>query len=197
MSERPLRERQMSSEPRPTTARATGGAGIIRTLLLLYSAWTTPVMNAAFFAAYYLFFYELIVRANFGYFLLTIPLWLLVLFVLASSTLATVAVSYLRISLQRRRGIPGIAGSPVGVVVGAFVASCACNLPLVAPLLYFIGLNSLEVSGVISFLAAYQQAIVEAIVLINLVSIYYYLRQISRSGPVRKRSVNNTVNRTG
>lgn len=186
----------MSGEPKAATVARTGGAGIIRTLALLYSRWTTLAMNAVFFAAYYAFFYELIVRANSGYFLLTVPLWLLVLFVLASSTLATVAVSYLRITLGRR-AIPGIAGSPVGIVVGSFVASCACNLPLVAPILYFIGLNSLEVSGVITFLAEYQQTIVEAIVLVDLVSIYYYVRQISRSGFARARPVNNAVNRPG
>lgn len=167
--------------------------GIPVTLVSLYSSRTTLAMNAVFFALYYLFFYELILRSNLGYFLLTIPLWLLVLFVLVSSILATVAVSYLRISL-RARVIPGVAGSPIGVAVGAFVASCTCNLPLVAPVMYFIGLNSLEVSGVISFLAAYQQTIVEAIVLVNVLSIYYYLRQISRSGFTRRRSVNDTVN---
>ena len=77
---------------------------------------------------------------------------------------ATVAVSYLRLAL-RRRSLPGVAQSPIGVALGAFVATCSCNLPFIGPLLYFIGLNSLEVSGVLSFLAAYQQAIVEAIVL--------------------------------
>ncbi|MDG6914992.1 MAG: hypothetical protein JRN58_08880 [Nitrososphaerota archaeon] len=164
--------------------RDGGGACPWRVFVRLYSGWRTVAMNAAFFAAYYLLFYGLILHSNDGYFLLTIPFWLLLVFVLASSALATVAVSYIRISV-RRRGVPGVAGSPVGVVVGAFVASCSCNLPLLAPVMYFIGLNSLEVSGVISFLAAYQQAIVEGIVLLDLASIYYYLRQISRSGAVR------------
>lgn len=148
--------------------------------------------NAVLFVAYYLLFYEMIVHANSGFFLLTIPYALLVLFVLASSALATVAIAYIRISI-RHRGLTGAAGSPIGVAVGAFVASCSCNLPLLAPVLYFVGLNSLEVSGVISFLAAYQQAIVEAIVLVDVASIYYYLRQISRAGPRRGQAVNNGV----
>ncbi len=155
--------------------------GVLRTFAQLYSSWKTLVMNAAFFAAYYVFFYALILSSNSGFFLLAIPLWLLVLFVLASSALATVAVSYLRISFKRRT-LTGVIESPVGLAVGALVATCSCNLPLIAPVLYFVGLNSLEVSGAISFLAAYQQTVVEAIVAINLVSIYYYLRQISRAG---------------
>jgi hypothetical protein len=143
-------------------------------------------MNGVFFVAYYLLFYELILSSNSGYFLLAIPFPLLIAFVLASSALATVAVSYLRISL-RRRVLPGVVESPVGLALGALVATCSCNLPLLAPAMYFIGLNSLEVSGVISFLAAYQETIVGAIVIINVLSIYYYLKQISRSGFARTR----------
>ena len=160
--------------------------GSLRTLARLYSSWKTLLMNAVFFGAYYLLFYEAIVRSNAGYFLLTIPLSLLVLIVLASSIQATVAVSYLRLAL-RRRSVSGVAQSPIGVALGAFVATCSCNLPLIGPVLYFIGLNSLEVSGVLSFLAAYQQAIVEAIVVIDALSIFYYLRQISRAGFGRAR----------
>ena len=155
--------------------------GVLRTTFALYSSWKTLLTNGAFFAAYYLLFYELIVHSNSGFFLLTIPFSLLVLFVLASSALATVALSYLRLSL-RRRSLPGIAQSPIGLALGAFVASCSCNLPLLAPLMYFLGMNAVEVSGAISFLAAYQQAIVEAIVAIDALSTYYYLRLISRSG---------------
>ena len=188
------------------TRRSTNQTGVFRTFVVLYSSWKTILTNVVFFAAYYLLFYEMIIHSNAGFFLLTIPFSLLVLFVLASSALATVAVSYLRLSL-RRRSLPGVAQSPLGVTLGALVASCSCNLPLLAPVLYFIGLNSLEVSGVNSFLAAYQQTIIEAIVVLDALSIFYYLRLIS--GSVRARPklrdtgpeeavmapVNNTVNR--
>lgn len=166
--------------------QGAGGLGVVRTFVSLYSSWQTLATNAVFFAAYYVLFYELILHSNAGYFLLTIPFYLLVLFVLASSALATVAVAYLRISL-RKRALPGLAGSPIGVAVGTFVVSCSCNLPLLAPLMYFVGLNAVEVSGVESFLAAYQESIVYAIVVLDAVSIYYYVRQISRSGLARGR----------
>lgn len=166
------------------TSEAMAGparASVLRTFVSLYSSWKVILTNGAFFAAYYLIFYELIVRSNSGFFLLEIPYWLLVAFVLGSSALATVAVNYLRIS-ARRRAFSGVVESPVGLAVGAVVASCSCNIPLLAPALYFVGLNSLEVSGVISFLAAYQRTLVEAIVVVDAASIYYYLRQISRAG---------------
>jgi hypothetical protein len=201
---------KMSGES--SLARKRGGAnglGLLRAFVSLYSSWKMFLTNAVFFAAYYLLFYELIVRSNAGFFLLTIPYSLLVVLVLASSMQATVAASYLRLALQRR-SLAGVAQSPIGVALGAFVATCSCNLPILGPLLYFIGLNSLEVSGILSFLAAYQQAIVEAIVVVDVLSIVYYLRQISRSGLGRARAspadrgrpsaeraatpVNNTVN---
>jgi hypothetical protein len=159
-------------------------AGVLHSLVILYSSRTTLLTNGFFFAGYYLLFYAVITYSNSGYFLLTIPSYLLVLLVLASSCSATVAVSYLRIS-RRRGSVPGVAQSPIGVAVGAFVASCSCSLPLLAPVLYFIGLNAIEVSGVISFLASYQAAILAAITVFNLLSIYYYLRLISRSGMTR------------
>jgi hypothetical protein len=207
MFERRGCEKPMSGDQSQGKTRqgSTSQAGVLRTFVALYSSWKTILTNVVFFAAYYLLFYEMITHSNAGFFLLTIPFSLLVLFVLASSALATVAVSYLRLSL-RRRSIPAVAQSPIGVALGAFVAGCSCNLPLLAPVMYFIGLNSLEVSGVISFLAAYQQTIIEVILVIDALSIYYYLRLISGSSGARPRPrddprvetvaapVNNTVN---
>ena len=161
-----------------------GRAGVLRSFLVLYSSWMTVLTNIVFFVAYYLIFYAAILYSNFGYFLLTIPFYLLALLVLVSSSLATVAVSYLRLS-RRKRTFTGMAQSPIGVALGAFVASCSCSLPLIAPALYFIGLNALEVSGIVSFFASYQEAIIEAIVVLDIVSIYYYLRLISRAGVTR------------
>jgi hypothetical protein len=159
-------------------------AGVLRSLVVLYSSWTTLLTNGVFFVVYYAIFYLFITDSNFGYFLLTIPFYLLVLLVLASSSLATVAVSYLRLS-RRKSTLPGIVQSPIGIGLGALVASCACSLPLLGPALLFIGLNAVEVSGVISFFASYQETILQAIIILDLVSIYYYLRLISRSGPAR------------
>jgi hypothetical protein len=171
----------MSREPSVTTRARANEPGVIRSLVAIYSSWTSLLTNGLFFAGYYIAFYEVIVYSNSGYFLLAVPSYLLALLVFSSSCSATVAVSYLRIS-RRRRSIPGMVESPIGVAVGAFVASCSCTIPLLAPALYFVGLNAIEVSGVISFLASYQTAIFEAIIAFNLLSIYYYLRLVSRSG---------------
>ena len=171
----------MSGNPSVKVRGRSDKAGVLNSLVALYSSWTTLLTNGVLFAGYYLLFYAVIVYSNAGYFILTIPSYLLALLVLASSCSATVAVSYVRIS-RRRRSIAGVAESPIGFAMGALVASCSCAIPLLAPTLYFVGLNAIEVSGVISFLASYQTVIVEAIIVVNLLSIYYYLRLISRSG---------------
>jgi len=164
-----------------TKGRLGGGAaGILRALLVLYTSWKTLLINAILFAVYYFIFYETIVRSNAGFFLLSIPYYLFFLLVLSSSVLATVGISYLWRS-RRSRSLAGVAQSPLGVAVGALVASCSCSIPVLGPALYFLGLNALEVSGVISFLASYQQAVILAIVILDVVSVFYYLRLISKS----------------
>ena len=153
----------------------------LHSLVSLYSSSRTIVINSLFLVVYSLFFYLVIRYSNFGYFLLTIPLALLLLFVASSSVLATVAVRFIWLSAARRRFL-ALAPSPTALVVGSVVASCACNIPVLGPVLYFLGLNALAVSSVISFIAQYQVYIVSAIVLVNAASTYYYLRLISRMG---------------
>jgi hypothetical protein len=178
----------MSESSSPGEARGRGSeAGVLRSLAALYSSRATLPVNAALFAAYYLLFYETIVRSNGGFFLLAVPYPLFLSLVLASSVLATVALSYLRTS-RRVRDLTGVAQSPISLAAGALVASCACSIPLLAPLLYLIGLNAIEVSGVVSFLAAYQSTITGAIVVLDVASVFYYLRLISRAGPPSSRT---------
>lgn len=154
-------------------------ASTLHSLVVLYSSSRTMALNALLLVAYYSFFYLVIRYSNFGYFLLTLPVGLLLLFVVSSSVLATVAIRFIFVSAARRRFL-ALAESPAALVVGSVVASCACNIPLLGPLLYFLGLNALAVSTVISFVAQYQAYIVSALVVLNVASTYYYLRLIAR-----------------
>ena len=67
-------------------------------------------------------------------------------------------------------------GVKVTVAVGTMVVSCACEAPILAPLLYFLGMNSLGVSAVISSLAKYQGPLVLVMTGLNAISSLYYLR---------------------
>ena len=149
-------------------------------MVAVYSSVPTIILNLSLLAVYYSIFYLLIRYSNFGYFLLTIPLSLLLLFVASSSVLTTVAVRFFLLSAKRRR-LLALAPSPIAFIVGSVVASCACNIPLLAPVLYLLGLNALAVSGVLSFLAQFQVYIISSLVIVNAASTYYYLRLISRA----------------
>jgi len=158
------------------------------TFARLYSSPGTLAMGVALFGFYWVLFYELIKYAGEGFFLVAVPLPLLVLFVLSSSVLATVSIAYLRSSTRRRRGAVGVAQSPLTLAAGTAVVTCACNIPLLGPLLYAIGMNSLSVSAVISSLAQYQEPLVLAMIGLNALSACYYLRLIGATGGRTPRS---------
>ena len=155
---------------------------VARTFARLFSSPRTLALSAVLFVCYWVLFYELIRYAGQGYFLVAVPLYLLVLFVLSSSILATVGIEYLRAATRRRRGAVGFAQSPLTVLAGTAVVSCACNIPLLAPLLYFVGMNSLGVSAVISSLAQLQVPLVVAMTGLNALSVLYYLKLMGASG---------------
>jgi hypothetical protein len=163
-----------------------GAGSYLRTVATLYSSWRVIVMNVVLFGLYYLVLYWTITGSNSGYFLITIPYYLFLLLVLSSSVLATVATSYFRLS-RRTRSFTGVVQSPLGVAVGAVAASCSCSIPLLGPVLLFLGGNALEVSGVISFLARYQEEIIVAVVVLDLLAVGYYVRALSRSGSLPAR----------
>jgi len=148
---------------------------IARTFARLFSSPRTLATCAVLSGFYWVVFYELVRYAGEGYFLVAAPLPLLVIFVLSSSVLATISIAYLRLAARRRRGAIGVAQSPLMVAAGTVVVSCACNVPLLAPLLYSIGMNSLSVSAVISSLARFQEPLVLAMTGLNAVSACYYL----------------------
>jgi hypothetical protein len=149
---------------------------IARTFARLFSSPGTLATCAVLFGFYWVVFYELVRYAGQGYFLVAAPLSLLVLFVLSSSVLATISIAYLRLAARRRRGAVGVAQSPLMVAAGTAVVTCACNLPLLAPLLYSIGMNSLSVSAVISSFARFQEPLVLAMTGLNALSACYYLK---------------------
>lgn len=148
---------------------------IAGTFVRLFSKPPILGLSAVLFALYWAVFFELIKYAGKGYFLVTVPLQLLVLFVVSSAILSTLSIAYLRTAARKSKGVVAAAQSPLTVAVGTVVVSCACELPFVAPLLYFLGMNSLGVSAVISSLAQVQEPLVIAMTALNAVSSLYYL----------------------
>ena len=72
------------------------------------------------------------------------------------------------------------------MLAGTAVVSCACSAPLLAPLFYFVGMNSLGVSSVISSLAQLQEPLVLGMIALNALSVLYYLKLIGASGRLKR-----------
>lgn len=159
------------------TAMAQNG-NIARTFARLFSSPGTIAIAVVISVGYWIVFYELIRYAGQGYFLVSVPLPLLVIFVLSSSVLATISIAYIRLAARKSRGAVGVAQSPLMVAAGTAVVTCACNIPLLGPLLYSVGLNSLAVSTVLSSLARFQEPLVLAMMVLNALSACYYLKLI-------------------
>ena len=155
--------------------------GIAQEFVRTFSAPINVGLCVALFAAYWLVFFELIKYAGRGFFLVTVPLPLLIAFIISSALLSTLSVAYLRSAYRKRRGVIAAAQSPIAVAVGTVVVSCACEIPFLAPLLYFLGMGSLGVSAVVSYLAQVQEPLIVVLTVLNVVSAVYYLRLIGAS----------------
>ena len=101
------------------------------------------------------------------------------LLILSSSILLVIATFIIR-STSKPSGYAGGAYSIIINLLGSLFVSCGCQAPLLATLLYFIGLNAVEVSFLYSFFASYNAFILLAFIIINILLIYYYLGTASQ-----------------
>jgi len=85
------------------------------------------------------------------------------------------AIATFIISRSKPSGYAGGAFSFIASLLGSLFVSCSCQAPLLATLLYFIGLNAVEVSFLYTFLASYNAFILLAFIIVNILLIYYYL----------------------
>jgi len=171
-----------------------GQGNVAWTFARVFSSPWTLATEAVVFAIYWFVFYDLVRYASSGFFLVEVPVWLLVVFVFSSSVLATLAITYLRAATRKRRSALGMAQSPIMVAAGTAVVTCACNIPLLGPFLYFIGMNSVGVSVVISEVARIQEPLVTAMIAVNALTAVYYLRLI---GSAHRQGYSSPGLRTG
>lgn len=175
-----LRWRTSLSQGKPKRADS------FRALRDVYSSKVNILVNLIALLVYYAIFYLGIKLSNSGIFLVTIPGYLLYSFLITSSILFTVGFHYFRTSMRKRQIMMAGTTSALGVMVGTIVASCTCSVPLVAPLLYFLGVNAVGVGFVISTIADFQTQLIIGIILADVFLIYLYLRQLSRFTGVDK-----------
>ena len=101
------------------------------------------------------------------------------LLILSSSILLVIATFIIK-SASKPSGYAGGAYSVIVSLLGSLFVSCGCQAPLLATLLYFIGLNAVEASFLYSFFASYNAFILLAFIIINIFLTYYYLGMASQ-----------------
>lgn len=139
------------------------------------------------FFVYYLSFRYLISSSNGGLVLIAVPIYLVYALISTASILFTLSVYSLISSFPRtgRNGAPPGIFSAFSVFVGGVSAGCACQAPILYGMLYFLGLNSLEASGLVTSFADHENAIMEAMIAVNLILIVLFYGRIQKAnGPI-------------
>ncbi|HUB92410.1 MAG TPA: hypothetical protein VL945_00450 [Candidatus Saccharimonadales bacterium] len=153
-------------------------------LLILKNAVTSPaflILLVVAAAVYYLFIKYMITISSQGVFLVTAPWYLLYILSATSALLLTVSAYSIHISLKYSlMGLEDGAASAVTTFIGSLVTSCGCSAPILAVILYGIGVNAIGVSGAITFIAVNQAWLLGAVSLVNLLLTYHSLGKVSK-----------------
>ncbi len=159
----------------------------LRTFAAIFARKRYMAIAAAGALLFYYLFYYLVSAENYGAFILLMSPYLLYALVVTSGILFAISVFAVANSLASRR--MGIEGGIIGVLmpsIGGVVASCACTFPIIASVLLFFGVNTLEAAGIISLVNSYQLWIMLAMIAANLAIIYYYLGRLGISKKRRR-----------
>jgi hypothetical protein len=156
----------------------------IRTLGLAYRSWHYWLLTASAGVIYYFILQYLIEISNKGIVIITVPKYLLFLLDITAAISITLGVYSVRQSLIRTRALSGASSgvvSSLSVLTAGVSVSCACQAPILYNILYFVGLNSFEASGIVVTINDLQVPIMWGLVALNLIVI---LIITTRTGPI-------------
>lgn len=146
--------------------------------ILLSPAFVVFLIIAAII--YYLFIKYIITISSQGIFLVTVPTFLLYLLAASSALLLTISAYSIHISYKYSvMGIEDGAASAVTTFIGGLVTSCGCSAPILAVILYGLGVNVIGVGSALTFLSVNQDWLLGIVVIVNLLLMYYSLGKVS------------------
>ncbi len=126
---------------------------------------------------YYFVFY-LIAKANAGIFLVTVPMYL-VLVLVASAALTLVVSIYGLFGAYRqmKKATCTISASASALIpaIGGIAASCGCESGLLMPFLLSLGFDAVQAFSFSRALAAYNMLVFAILIAINLFLVYFQL----------------------
>lgn len=154
--------------------------GRVHVLAEFLSSESYVGIAAAGALAYFWIINYLVASSNYGIFLISVPAYMLYVMVGTAGILLALGVYSIRSAL-----LSATTAAEEGVLsallpsIGSLAVTCSCTYPFLGTVLLFFGASSLEVSSVISYVAAYQIWILLAIVVANCAMIYYYLGRLA------------------
>ncbi len=159
-------------------------------LKAVYSKPMPIIVTAIFIVMYYVLFQSITSISNQGLApILTTPSYLIYSLVLTSAVLLFLSAYSLKISLYNIRSNLGSGISVGSTVIGALIAGCECQAPILSIIMYNLGLNSISVSTLLSFVGEYETIIIFVLVLSNILYIYYNLGKMSSNCMIKNGNV--------
>lgn len=160
-------------------------------LLILRGILSTPFSIALFIASgigYYLLIDYIILASSKGLALVTAPLYMIYIVAITSALLLTVSVYSIRLSLRYElQGISEGTASVLTTFIGSLISSCGCSAPILAVILYSIGVNAFGVSSALSFINSNQYLLLGIVSLVNLLLIYYSVGKVAEGCRIDKK----------
>ena len=157
----------------------------------LAKLYTAPIFLAALVAgslAYYLLL-NWIIYSESTAILITVPTYIVYLLVFTSANLLAIsAYRVMSVLSTRMLATADSLASAATTVVGSVVIGCACQAPILAELLYALGMGSIYVSSVIVSVNSLQTPIMLSLVALNLLLFYHSFSALySKSESKRRR----------
>ena len=152
----------------------------------VYRSWYYWLVTTTIAFFYYFILQYLIEVSNKGIVIVTVPQYLIFFLDISASILITLGVYSVRQTLAKRRALSGASSglvSSISVLTASVSVSCACQAPILYNILYFLGLNSFEASGIVVTLNDLQVPILWALVGLNLAMILVMTTRIKSDSP--------------
>ena len=155
-----------------------------KALAMIFRSPRYAALGIAAAVVYYYLFAYFVSLENFGIVVYSVPAYMVYLLAISASVLLTITVYSLSLRIKQGLQTSSPAGlvASISTVVGGCVAGCACQAPILYNLLYFIGLNAFEASGIVTVLVAYDFEINLALIILNVLVAYRLLSKITRVG---------------
>lgn len=135
--------------------------------------------------AYYALFYYVIISSS-HVFITNTPVYLIYAVSLSSALVLAASLYTARISISSaKRAASGSSASMLTVLSGSIISGCGCSTPILGSLLYPLGMNSIGVWGIVSFVNTYQNYLMGIIIAINVTLFFYYVRNADGSCRVK------------